>query len=283
MTPLRQQMLDDMKLRGLSEQTQQAYVRAVRQLAAHYNKGPDQLSQSELRDYLLYLKQERDFSKGAFQVALYGIKFFYRYSCPRDWSVFSLVKPPSQKKLPVVFSRTEVRQLLGCIRRTHYRVCLNTIYACGLRLQEGVRLQVQHIDSQRMVLHIRQGKGNKDRSVPLPGGTLHQLRQYWLSHRDPHWLFPSRNQHRDGPLDKSGLARAFRLALQQSGIQKQATGHTLRHSYATHLLEAGVELPIIQRYLGHSSLRSTAIYTHLTAQTEVVVVETINQLMADLP
>jgi site-specific recombinase XerD len=276
-------MIEDMRLRGLSEQTQQSYVRAVRQLAEHYGKGPEQLSQGDLRAYLLYLKQEKNFSKGAFQVALHGIKFFYRFTCPRDWPVLKLVKPPRQKKLPVVLSREEVRQLLGSVRRPHYRVCLRTIYACGLRLQEGVGLQVPQIDSQRMVLQIRQSKGNKDRSVPLPLHTLHQLRQHWSSHRDPRWLFPSRHQHRDRPLDKSGLARAFRLALAQSGITKPATVHSLRHSYATHLLEAGVDLPVIQRYLGHSSLRSTALYTHLTAQTEALVVETINQLMADLP
>lgn len=283
MTPLRQQMIDNMQLRGLSEQTQQAYARAVRQLAEYYTKSPDQISESELRAYLLYLKQEKQIARGAYKVALHGIKFFYRYTCRREWPVLELIKPPRQTKAPVVFSREEVKQLLGCLRQPHYRVCLSTIYACGLRLQEGTRLQVNNIDSSRMVLHIRSGKGNKDRYVPLPERTLQQLRRHWCLHRHPQWLFPRQWHSGEGPMDKSGVQRAFRAALQQSRIQKQATVHTLRHSYATHLLEAGVNLRLIQSYLGHRSLRSTAIYTHLTPQTQAAATQTINQLMADLP
>jgi site-specific recombinase XerD len=177
----------------------------------------------------------------------------------------------------------EVRRLLGCIRLRHYRVCLSTIYGCGLRLLEGVQLQVRDIDSGRMLLHVRGGKGNKDRYVPLPEQSLSQLRRHWRRHRHPMWLFPGREVSSNEPMDESGVQKAFRAALKDSGINKPASVHTLRHSYATHLLEAGVNLRLIQSYLGHDSLATTAIYTHLTHKIEVNAVETINQLMADLP
>ena len=284
MTPLRQRMIEDMQLRGLSEVTQEKYVTAVRQLAAYYGKAPDQLSQTDLRQYLLYLKNEKQVSPSAYKVALYGLKFFYLYTLQHQWSVLELVKPPRQTRLPVVLSREEVRQVLGCLRQPHYRVCLSTIYACGLRLQEGVRLQVRDIDSQRMVIHVRQGKRNQDRYVPLPERTLVQLRGQWCQHRHPVWLFPGRHENTDPePMDKSGVQRAFRAALKQSGLKKAATVHTLRHSYATHLLEAGVNLRLIQSYLGHRSLVSTAIYTHITPASEATAKQVINRLMADLP
>jgi integrase/recombinase XerD len=160
---------------------------------------------------------------------------------------------------------------------------LSTIYSCGLRLKEGVSLQVKDIDSSRMGVHVRQGKGRKDRYVPLPERTLAQLRGYWRPHRHPQWLFPSRGFGQYGPMDESGVQKAFGLALKESGIHKAASVHTLRHSYATHLLEAGVNLRLIQSYLGHDSLNTTAIYVHLTPQAQVEAALTINQLMANLP
>jgi site-specific recombinase XerD len=160
---------------------------------------------------------------------------------------------------------------------------LSTIYGCGLRLLEGVQLQVRDIDRGRMLVHVRGGKGNKDRYVPLPERTLAQLRQHWRTHRHPIWLFPGREMSPSEPMNESGVQKAFRAALQDSGINKPASVHTLRHSYATHLLEAGVNLRLIQSYLGHNSLASTAIYTHLTQQGAANAVAVINQLMADLP
>ena len=157
------------------------------------------------------------------------------------------------------------------------------LYACGLRLLEGVQLQVGDIDSGRMRLHVRGGKGNKDRYVPLPERTLEQLRGYWRSHHHPQWLFPGGSRCSSRPMNASGVQRAFKEALTESGLVKPASVHTLRHSYATHLLEAGVNLLRIQRYLGHSTLTTTAIYTHLTEQGAVDAVAIINRLMADLP
>lgn len=198
-------------------------------------------------------------------------------------------RAPQERKLPVVFSTDEVHRLLSCVHRPRLRACLSTIYACGLRLREGNRLQVTDIDSDRMLVHIQHGKRAKDRYVPLPQGTLHMLRQYWSTHRHPVWLFPGRppagkpvtsaKKH----VASRTIQYAFHAALQESGIQKTATVHTLRHSYSTHLLEAGVDLRFIQAYLGHSSPQTTAIYTHLTQKGEDMVAETINQVIRVTP
>lgn len=285
MTHLRQRMIEDMQLRGLSERTQESYVRAVRQLAEHYGRSPDQLSEEELRQYFLYLKNVKQAARNTCTVALCGIKFFYEHTLQRAWPTLSFVRPPREHKLPVVLSREEVGRILGCLRRPHYRVCLSTIYACGLRLQEGVQLQVADIDSARKLLHVRLGKGAKDRYVPLPDRTLELLRAYWITHRHPVWLFPAQKgvTPATGPMCESGVQRAFRAALRESGVQKRATVHTLRHSYATHLLEAGVDLRVIQVYLGHSSPSTTALYAHLTHKTEVLATEVVNELMHGLP
>jgi site-specific recombinase XerD len=163
-----------------------------------------------------------------------------------------------------VFSVAKVRCILGFIRRQHYRACLSTIYACGLRLPEGLHLQVAHIDSDRLWLHVCHGKGGKDRYVPLPKPILDLLRQYWVTHRNPVWLFPSSFQPGKNPMEATRIQRAFEAALHENGISKPATIHILRHSWATHLLEAGVNLRIIQEYLGHASPAIPAIYTHMT-------------------
>lgn len=288
MTFLRQRMLEDLQLRGLAPKTQDAYLRAVRQLAEHYGKSPDCITEEELRQYFLYLKNEKQASRSTCTIALYGIKFFYEHTLQRDWPILDFVRPPKEKKLPVVLSRQEVRRVLGCLRKLHYRVCLSTIYACGLRLREGVYLQVPDIDSDRMRLHIRKGKGAKDRYVPLPQRTLELLRTYWVTHRHSVWLFPTLRGENAGPtatqpMSPSGVQRAFRAARKDSGIQKPASVHTLRHSYATHLLEAGVNLRLIQAYLGHSSPKTTAIYTHLSRRAEALATDAINRLMDDLP
>jgi site-specific recombinase XerD len=282
MTPLRERLLEDLRLRGLSSKTQEAYVGAVRQLAAHYHKPPDQLNEDELRQYFLYLRDVKQVAPSTMTIALSGIKFLYEHTLQRHWATFNLVRPPREKKLPVVLSVTEVEQALRCVHSLRYRICLSTIYACGLRLQEGVHLQVGDIDGERRLVHVRHGKGNKDRYVPLPGRSLELLRDYWRSHRDPRWLFPGilrSESQASAPMCESGVQRAFRAALRESGIAKPATVHTLRHSYATHLLEAGVNLRIIQAYLGHASPTTTAIYTHLTRQAEDRVVETITPVL----
>ena len=289
MTCLKQRMIEDLQLRGLSPRTQDAYVRVVRQLAEHYDKPPDEITEEELRQYFLYLTNGKGVSASAFRGALCGIKFFYQYTLKREWPTLDLVRPAKEKKLPVVLSVEEVHQVLGCVRRKHYRVCLTTIYSCGLRLQEGVHLQVADIDSARMLVHVHRGKGAKDRFVPLPQHTLDLLRGYWAAHRNPTWIFPT-TRPADAfslaaatrSMEVSSVQRALKAAVVESGLHKPATVRTLRHSYATHLLEAGVNLRIIQAYLGHSSPTSTAIYTHLTRKVEDRAARAINRVMDSL-
>lgn len=287
MTILRQKMIDDMRLREFSPNTQRAYLRAVRQLAEHYWKSPDKISEEELRGYLLHLKDDPARSQSSYMVALYGLKFFYRHTIRKEWPVLELARPRKDKQLPVVLSGDEVQRILACLRLEHYQVCLSTMYACGLRAREGNHLRVQDVDSDRMVLYIYHGKGDKSRYVPMPRRILEILRQFWPTHQHPVWLFPSYSRwgvqaESPSPITTRSLGRAFAAAVAESGVEKRATLHTLRHSYATHLLEAGVHLRVIQAYLGHSSPTSTAIYTHLTPQTESITVPAIDQILEAL-
>jgi len=281
-------MIECLQLRGLAERTQEAYTRAVRQLAAHYHKSPDQITEEELRQYFLHLKNFKHYSRTTMTIAICGIRFFYEQTLNRNWAIFGIVRPAPEKKLPVILSREEVRQILGRIRLLRYKVCLKTIYSCGLRLQEGTHLQVADIDSARMMIHVRHGKGAKDRYVPLPQRTLTLLRQYWTTHRNPVLLFPAEGrdhinlQKATEPMSKSSVQDAFHAALKDSRLNKRASVHTLRHSWATHLLEAGVNLRLIQEYLGHSSPATTSVYTHLTVKAEQLGAEAINQIMDDL-
>lgn len=289
MTTLRQRMIQDMQLRGFSARTQECYVRSVAQLARHFHRSPDQLSEEDLRTYFLYLANEKKAARATATIALCGIKFFFEQTLHQDWPTLRFVRPPREKKLPVVLSREEVRRILAEVRIPVYRVCLTTIYACGLRLLEGAHLQVPDVDSARMVLHIH-GKGNKDRYVPLPAPTLELLRAFWRTHRSPKWLFPAPTRHGlphslandGGPVHRSSLQSAFKRALKKTGIAKRAHVHTLRHSYATHLLEAGFNLRVIQENLGHGSARTTQIYTHLTLEVHQSLVRPLNELMSSL-
>ncbi len=179
MTHQRQRMLEDMQLKGFSERTQECYTRSVRQLAQHYNKPPDQISEEELRKYFLHIKNVKKWKRATVTIALCGIKFFYTQTLERQWTLFDLVRPQRERRLPVILTRNEIQRILKCVRFPIYRVCLLTIYSCGLRLTEGATLKVSDIDSQRMVVHIEQGKGGKDRYVPLPKRTLIELRNWY--------------------------------------------------------------------------------------------------------
>ena len=288
MTELRKKMIECLQLRGFSERTQEAYTRAVRQLAEHYHKSPDLITEEELRQYFLHIINVKHYSRNTTTIALCGIRFFFEQTLNRKWTIFNLVRPAPEHKLPVILSLEEVREILNRVRLPRYRVCLSTIYACGLRLQEGIRLAVPDIDSARMMIHVRHGKGNKDRYVPLPQRTLELLRDYWSTHRNPVLIFPAEGRdHIDlskatEPMSKSSVQDAFRAALKQSGINKRASVHTLRHSWATHLLEAGVNLRLIQEYLGHSSPATTSVYTHLTVKAEQLGAEAINRVIDNL-
>jgi len=281
-------MIEDLQLKGYSESTQSLYVSAVRKLCEHFNKPPGQITEENLRDYFLYGKNVKKWTRSTSTVALCGIKFFYEKTIKRSWPTLLFIRPGSEKKLPVILSRNEVRELLGNIRLLRYRVCLTTIYSCGLRLSEGTQLKVENIDSARMFIQVRKSKGNKDRNVPLPKKTLGLLREQWKSHRNKVWLFPSAGKGGKNmpfattPVNNSSVQRALRRALKASGINKKATVHTLRHSWATHLLEAGINLRQIQTWLGHSTPSSTSVYTHLTEKATAQAAKTINELMDDL-
>ena len=289
MTPLRQRMLEDMQLRGLAARTQECYVAAVRQLAEHFHRRPDQLTDEDLRQYFLFLTNEKQVARTTATIAICGIRFLYEQTLKQPWPTLRFVRPAPSTKLPSVLSRDEVRRVLALVRIPVYRACLTTIYAGGLRLMEGARIQVADIDSGRMLLHIH-GKGTRDRYVPLPAAMLPRLRDFWRTHRSPEWLFPAPTRrglryslaHQGGPLRRSSLQSAFTRAVKKSGIGKHASVHTLRHSYASHLHAAGVSLRLIQAILGHQSLRTTQIYTHLTREVRATLTDPLNALMRDL-
>jgi integrase/recombinase XerD len=288
MTELRKRMIESLQLRGLSERTQQAYVRAVPQLAQHYHKSPDLITDEELRHYFLHIMNVKKYSRAASTIAICGIKFFYEKTLNREFTTLKLLRAAREKKLPVILSVEEVLKILGRVRLPRYRVCLATIYSCGLRLQEGTHIQVRDRDSGRGMLHVRHAKGGKDRYVPLPDRTVELLRQYWRTHRNPVWMFPSEGRdhlelkNSTAPMHKSSVQHAFRAALKETKINKAASVHTLRHSWATHLLEAGVNLRLIQEYLGHNSPTTTSIYTHLTARAEDLGRQAINRIIGGL-
>lgn len=286
MTPLRQRMIEDMKLFGYSKRTQETYLYAVNKLATHFNTPPDRLTDEQLRQYLLWHKDR--YAPNTTTIALCGIKFFYEKILKKKMPVFDLARLPRGRKLPVVLTREEVHRVLSNIHVLRHRACLTLIYSCGLRISEAVNLQVNRIDSKRMVVHIQSGKGARDRYVPLPKLTLELLRRHWKTHRHPKWLFPAPSRSGMGesaatePVPISSVQIVFRKSLKQVGIKKDAHVHTLRHSYATHLLEQGVDIRIISGYLGHKSLDATLVYTQLTPLITHGVAQKINRIMAPL-
>lgn len=247
-SPLRQRMIEDMDMKGFSVKTQMSYVRAVAALARFYNRSPDKIADEELRSYFVYLKCRRKLARQTVTIALSGIKFFWQTTLKRDFSLTGIPVPKRRKHMPVVLSRDEVRAILAKVEKSRFRSCLTLIYACGLRLGEACRLVPTDIDTARGVVIIRNAKGGTDRQVPIPPATISRLRDFWKSHRNRQWLFPAQScGHRKGsPSERhiplSAVQKAFKLALKESGVHKAAHVHTLRHSYATHLLEANVNL-----------------------------------------
>ena len=284
-TALRKKMHQDLELAGLSEGTQDVYLRALRRLAVHFDTPPDVLNEAQVRDYLLHLKNDRKFASSSLGIAYSAIKFFYSHTVPRDWPTLQRIRVQKEKRLPDVLSIDEVRELIGAVRKLRYRTYFSTVYSLGLRRNEGLHLQVRDIDSARMLVHVHRGKGAKDRFVPLPVRTLDLLREYWVTHRNPVWLFPDIGSDprqavsSDRPMSKDGVQHAMQRVVHQLGIRKAVSIHTLRHSYATHLLEAGVNLRLIQQYLGHSSLQTTMVYLHLTTVSQEQAIAVINKLM----
>lgn len=292
MTELQKRMIEDIQLAGLSARTQECYVRSVKQLAEFCGKPPDRITETEIRDYFLHVKNEKKWARATCTIAICGIKFFWEHTLKRDWTTLGLVRPARESRLPVILSREEVVSIMKNVRLFRYRVCLETIYSLGLRVGEGTRLKVCDMDSARMVVHVRNGKGGKDRYVPLPRRTLQLLREFWLVHRNQEWLFPRVGRghgeyHQDRPINEpmsiTVVQMAFKEGLKASGIRKMACVHSLRHSYATHLLEAGVNLRQIQTNLGHNSPATTAVYTHLTGVAQEKARLNLDGIMNALP
>ena len=280
MTELRRRMIQDMQLRGLAPGTQRVYIEGVKALAAHYNRPPDQLTEQHLRRFFLHLITTRKLAQSTVSLYFYAIKFLYRHTLARRWPLFDLMRFKRAKRLPVILSPGEVRRLIAHIRRPAARIAVVIMYSCGLRVSEAVALQAQHIDSARMNILVRRGKGDKDRNVPLPARTLELLRDYWLEHRPGQWLLPAAAGQ--GPISPSAVGKCIKAAAIDAGIAKNISCHTLRHSYATVLLENQFDLRLIQGFLGHASIKTTTLYTHLTTRAVDGVRRSIDAVMGDL-
>jgi len=259
MGALREKMIEEMKLRNFSHRTEQSYVSAMVGLVKHYRRSPDQLTQDEIRSYLLHLK-ERGLSPSSRNVAISGMKFFYHQML--GWNDKQLFIPPRKRswQLPEVLGHKEVERLLLAATKRRDRCLLMTAYATGLRVSELVRLKVSAIDGERMMVRMEQGKGRKDRYTILSQRLLSELRSYWKEHRSPIWLFPNR---KGGSISIDYAQRIYNWAKQKAQIHKGKGIHTLRHCFATHLLEAGVDLVTIKTLLGHNSLQSTQRYLQI--------------------
>lgn len=288
LSPLAEQMLNDMQLAGLSDRTHESYLRAVRKFAQWLGKSPQVACENDLRRYLLFIKNDQQWEPNSLKVAYAGLKFFYAHTCPQDWPTLSKLRVARHVKLPAVLTIPEVDQLIDAIRKPAMKCFFWTVYSLGLRLQEALYLQVGDVDGGRMLVHVRRGKGHKDRLVPLVPRTLDVLRRYWATHRNCRWLFPreGRNHQQSAtaqePMNATTAQDCIRKVVDELQWSKRGVStHTLRHSYATHLLEAGVNLRQIQKYMGHSSLQTTTIYLHLTTVGEEIAVAKIHALMTD--
>lgn len=271
---------DLLKLRSLSPSTQEEYVRLVRKLGQRKRCDPAVLDEAQVREHLLHLKDACGLSASTIRTAAAAFTAFYRLEVGRDWRLFDLVRARSAVKLPQVLTREEVARLFSVIREPRFRMVLRLIYACGLRVSEAVHLEVSDIKREGPRLHLHHTKGLKERFVPLPLWCYHELQDYWRTHRHPRWIFPSVGPAwrqadagpmfppADRPMGVNSIAECVRLARVPARLPATTHVHTLRHSYATHLLDEGISIRLISAYLGHSSLETTLIYTHLTAVNE---------------
>ena len=264
MTPLRQRMIEDLTIRNYSPRTIEVYVDRVAKFAQYFGQSPDQLGPAHIREFQVFLVQTKKASWTKFNQSVCALRFFYRVCLGKTWMIEHIPFPKQPKRLPVVLSRQEVTRLFGAVSNIKHRTILMTLYATGLRLSEMLALQLGDLDSQRMLLRVRQGKGGKDRYVPLPETLLEHLRRYWKQYRPFTWLFPGADLH--APLTASTVQRVCTKAARKAGLSKKVTPHTLRHRFATHHLEAGTNLKTIQVLLGHRNLNTTSIYLHVAAQ-----------------
>ena len=282
---LYQEHLNALSRQGKAPATIDGYSRAVRRITEYFDLCPDQLTQRHLKDYFTRMVQTHSWS--TIKIDRNGLQFFYKHVLNKTWEWVDILKPPKEKRLPDILTRTEVAQLIQGIHELRYQTYVLTVYSTGLRLSEALNLQVGDVDSARMRLHIRLGKGRKDRYVTLPKRTLEQLRAYWASHRHPFLLFPqgktpSLRRQATEPMDRGGCQKSFKGMARSVGIHKPVTIHSLRHCYGAHLVEMGVHLRAIQQEMGHECPKTTALYTQLTDVAHQDTGQLINTLIDGL-
>ena len=257
-SPLRQRMIDDMTVRNFAPNTMTAYVKQVSYFAQHFGRSPERLGSEEIRSYQIYLAKERKVSSSSRTVAASALRFLYRVTLKQDRVIEMIPTPKAEHRLPVILSPQEILRLLEAAPSFTHRVIFSTMYGTGVRVSEALHLHASHIDSQRSMIRVEQGKGHRDRYVQLSSKLLELLRTYWRQQQPPEWLFPGQDPHQ--PLGREAVSKAIKLASQRAGLTKDISPHSLRHAYAVHLLEAGADLRKIQLLLGHRSLSTTARY-----------------------
>lgn len=277
MTPLRQRLTEKLQLRNYSPKTQQMYVAAVAHFALHFHRSPDKLGPTEIHEWQLHLKDVQKVSWSAFNVDMCALRFFYREVLEREEVIPRLSFMRKEKRLPIVPSPEEVCRFLDAIENDHYRMLLSVAYGCGLRLQEATRLEIGDIDSQRMVIHVRKGKGKKDRYVNLSPVLLEVLRAYWRKYKPRRLLFPAPDDPAK-PLNPTTIQKLCKRTCEKAGLAKKLTPHSLRHAFATHLLENGTELCVVQALLGHGSITTTQIYARVSNKTIRAVISPFDRL-----
>jgi site-specific recombinase XerD len=261
MTKLRQRMIDDLRIRNYSPRTIETYTRCVAGFAKHFRRSPAELGPAQIREYQIFLVQTKHTSWTLFNQTVCALRFLYKVTLGRAELIEHIPYPKQEKKLPVVLSRDELARFFDAITNRKHRTILMTMYGTGLRISEALGLRVSDIDSDRMLVRVQQGKGKRDRYVPLSPTLLCQLREYWQTYRPQSWLFPG--GHLDRPLSPCSVQRVSARARLKAHLAKPVTTHTMRHCFATHLLEAGTDLRTIQLLLGHSSLQTSAVYLHV--------------------
>jgi site-specific recombinase XerD len=264
MTALRERMIRDMRVRNFSRKTESCYLRAVQGLACHYDKPPDQLTQREVEDYIAHLFHVGKYAPGSCYHVVTGLRFFYLVTLGLKPTEFVLPSLRRTSRLPDILSRQEVERLLAAVKNPKHKAMLMTTYGGGLRVSELVRLRVSDIQADRMMIRVEQGKGRKDRYTLLSKRVLAELRTYWRIKRSPVWLFPG---YRGNPMTPRTIQKTYRTAVERAGINRKGGIHTLRHCFATHLLEAGVDMRTIQLLMGHRSIISTMLYLHVTSKS----------------
>lgn len=274
------QHLTNLKLQGKRPVTIDAYARAVRRITLYFDRSPDTLSTQDLKQYFNALIQTHSWS--TIKLDRNGLQFFYKYTLERQWQWLDIVKPPQVKRIPDILTAAQIAFMLNHTKQHRYQVLFLTLYTMGLRLSEALHLTVADIDCKTMRVHIRDGKGGKDRLVPLPDKTLQALRLYWKTHRHSTLIFPGKGLGANTPMDKGGIQKAMKAVLKHCKITKHISPHSLRHCFATHLLEQGLDLRSLQLLLGHGSLNTTSKYTQLTQIKQHDTQRLINQLTNNL-